>query len=88
MWHNDIGATPTHIYNETGEYTLTLRVHDDEGSTATNSAMVIIGKANSPPTNPIIDGETTGHQNIECSYTAASTDIDNDDFNFLYQDYS
>lgn len=78
-WHTNIGATPTHTYDAEGTYTVTLRVTDDEGSTATDTATVYITTANIPPTDPLLDGPTTGHKNTPYNYTAVSTDADKND---------
>ena len=56
-WHNDLGPTPTHTYNEIGDYTITLRVHDFYGGTDTDTATVHVTNSdpdtNEPPV-PII----------------------------------
>jgi len=42
IWHNDTGSTPTYVYNTGGDYTVTLRVYDDEGDTASDTALVYV----------------------------------------------
>ena len=46
-WHNNIGGKPTHTYNQEGDYTVTLRVHDYYGGTDTDTATVHITNGNS-----------------------------------------
>lgn len=48
VWHDDLGATPIHLYLTGGNYTVELRVHNDEGFTDTDTAPVGV-YAYSPP---------------------------------------
>jgi len=79
VWHEDIGANPTHTYNATGDYTVTLKVTDDEGKTDTDEITVTIAIANNPLTIITAEGTTTGDVNKEYTYTVNSTDSDSND---------
>ena len=41
-WHNDIGPNPSYTYDKAGTYTVTLRVHDNEGGTDEDTTTVDI----------------------------------------------
>ncbi|MCX6667448.1 MAG: PKD domain-containing protein, partial [Euryarchaeota archaeon] len=43
-WENDIGPNLTHIYTTPGYRTISLRVHDNGGSTAEDTAIVTVNK--------------------------------------------
>jgi len=79
VWHKDLGANPTHTYNDAGDYTVTLKVTDDEGKTDTDTATVYIIKPNNPPTIITAEGPTTGDTNTTYTYTVNSTDDNSDD---------
>lgn len=79
IWHEDIGENPTHTYNDTGEYTITLRVTDDEGKTATDTAKVYISIPSNPPIIILAEGPTTGDIITEYTYAVNSTDPDAND---------
>jgi len=79
VWHEDLGANPTHTYNATGDYTVTLKVTDDEGKTDTDEVTVTIAIANNPLTIITAEGATTGDADIEYIYTVNSTDFDSND---------
>ncbi len=83
-WHNGLGANPTHTYEAKGEYTVSLRVTDDEGSTATDTATVYITTSNNPPTQPTLDGPTFGHKQTPLDYDVVSTDLDNDTIRYIF----
>jgi len=56
------------------------------GATGEETFNVIIGIANNPPENLVIDGPLTGKQNIEYNYTASATDLDVDDMlRFIFE---
>jgi len=44
-WHNDIGSTPSYTYSNFGEYTVTLRVTDNDGLTHTDSTTATVYRA-------------------------------------------
>ena len=46
--------------------------------------LLVISKPNIPPTAPEVDGTSSGAQNTEYTYTAVSTDADNDTIQYLF----
>ncbi|MEM4258124.1 MAG: PKD domain-containing protein [Candidatus Thermoplasmatota archaeon] len=77
-WHSNIGPKPTYTYTQPGTYLVTVRVTDDENSTATDTALVTILTGNNPPTQPTITGPAYGEKNKQLEYTFVATDADND----------
>jgi len=92
-WHwnfgdgtDEYGEIVTHKYSTNGTYNVTLTVTDNMGATGKETFNVIIGIANNPPENLVIDGPLTGKQNIEYNYTASATDLDeNDMLRFIFE---
>jgi len=64
-WHINLGSAPTYTYNNPGTYIVTLKVHDNNGATDTDTTYAYIQSGNQPPvasftyspSNPTI-GET------------------------------
>ena len=81
---NGTGETTTHYYSNPGAYNITLTVKDDQGYTNTYETTVIIMQANRPPSNPEIDGPRNGTKNTNYTYTAVSTDLDNDTIRYFF----
>ena len=75
---NGNGEKTTHAYQDTGLYTVTLKVTDNKGATADDTITVQITTANRPPTKPVITGTRTGTKNILYTYMVYSTDPEND----------
>ena len=67
----------THSYENVGTYTVTLQIKTDADLTAIDQTSATIQTLNNPPTNPVVDGTTIGLSNTDYSYTAVSTDLDN-----------
>ncbi|MCX6672142.1 MAG: PKD domain-containing protein, partial [Euryarchaeota archaeon] len=81
---NGTGKTIRHSYKKVGTYTVTLMVTDNEGATNTDTTTVVITQPNRPPTKPIITGPTNGMKNTMYTFTAVSTDLDNDTINYRF----
>jgi len=73
------GPTPTHTYNEQGNYTITLKVTDNQGKTSQSSTYALITKKpNHPPNKPELVGPNKWTINTEYKLIIKATDIDND----------
>lgn len=81
---NSTEANPTHAYSSAGTYIATLIVEDNEGVIDNDTAEVIISQPNKAPTAPEVTGETTGHRNEVITYSAVSTDEENDTIKYLF----
>ena len=81
-WHIDLGVSPNYIYSEVGIYNVSLRVIDDEGSSAINTTITTIYQPNLPPTILNIIGEVNGHQNISYPYNISAFDPDGDNITY------
>jgi len=79
------GEITSYTYTSVGTYTVTLIVTDDKGGTGEESITVEIHKGNNPPTNPVVNGTTTGQKNSTYEYTALSTDADNDALCYIFK---
>lgn len=81
---NTSGQIVTHIYSEQGVYTVTLTVTDNENDTDSDTTTVVIRVQNRAPSNPTIDGPTTGHKKINYTFTVLSTDSNNDTIKYTF----
>ena len=81
---NGTGKTVTHMYSKAGTYTVTLTVSDKEGATNADTTTCVIKQPNRPPTKPIIQGTKNGPKNTTYTYTALSTDADNDVMQYTF----
>jgi peptide/nickel transport system substrate-binding protein len=81
---NGTGKTISHIYTKAGMYTVTLIVTDNEGATKTDTTTCVIKQPNRPPTIPTIEGPTNGTKNTMYTFTALSTDADNDTIQYTF----
>lgn len=78
------GEITTHTYSKEGTYNVTLTVTDNDNATDTDTITVIISLQNNPPTPPEINGPNTGNINTQNSYSAVSTDADNDTIRYFF----
>jgi len=78
--------TASHIYNEAGNYTVTLTVTDNGGKTGSDTTKAyIMEKPNNPPTKPEFKTyTTTGKKNISYNYRVVSTDPDGDKISYTF----
>lgn len=85
-WDTDWLTTPLtyHTYTTIGIYNVTLEVKDDNELTNTNTTTVTILAGNLQPTQPIVTGKKRGSKNINYTYTAVSTDPDNDTIKYTF----
>lgn len=88
LWHWDFGdgetseyQNPTHIYDEIGQYDVTLTITENNGSVAVDETKAYIELPNNPPEIPIIDGLTNGNVGKEYTYCIIGNDPDKD---YLY----
>ena len=82
------GVNPTHTYDTPGKYNVTLTVTDNNGATDTDDTTADIIIPNKIPVAPKVNGPKKGTKNTEYTYTAVSTDQDNDtiQYNFNWDD--
>jgi len=91
-WLWDFGDNSTvngmivyHSFVEAGTYTITLTVTDNRTATNTDTTSCVIRELNRPPTKPTIQGNISGTKNTLYTYTAVSTDPDNDPLQYTFQ---
>jgi len=84
-WYWDFGdgntsnvQNPSHLYDEIGQYSVTLTVTDSNDDVAMDETYVYIEMSNNPPDKPTIDGQTNGKIGTEYTYCIMGTDSDND----------
>ncbi len=78
------GEITTHDYSKNGTYAVKLTVTDDNDAADTDTISVVIGTANNPPSTPIVNGVTSGNADTKYTYTAISTDKDNDSISYTF----
>ncbi|GAH49946.1 unnamed protein product, partial [marine sediment metagenome] len=81
---NGTGRVTTHTYSNPGTYNVTLTVTDNRNAIDSYETTAIIRQPNRPPTAPIINGTKTGNKTIEYTYTAVSTDPENDTIRYFF----
>jgi len=81
---NGTEKTIRHTYLKPGTYTVTLTVTDNDGVTNSDTTSCLIKQQNRPPTKPIVTGPTSGTKNTLYTYTAFSTDADNNTIRYTF----
>jgi len=79
------GETIIHRFYTEDTFTVTLTVTDnrDGSGTDTINVTIILGP-NIPTTKPVVTGPLTGHKDIIYTYTANSTDLDNNTISYIF----
>jgi len=82
------GLNPTHLYNNSGTFTVKLTVKDNFGVTDEDETTAVIVTPNIIPDEPLVIGPQKGTKNTKYAYTASSIDGDNDtiQYNFDWDD--
>ena len=78
------GRIVNHTYTKAGSYLVKLTVTDTQGATDTDIKTCIITQQNKAPTTPDISGPTSGTKNMQYTYTALSSDSDNDSLLYTF----
>jgi len=73
------GLITSHIYNETGVFTLTINVTDDKNNKASATSKVWVQETNSGPDIPSINGSSSGVSWKKYEYKIYSEDPDGND---------
>jgi len=76
--NSSVEQNPTHIYQNDGEYSLSLVVNDDEGAYGSDIATATID-ASHPPNKPTINGSSSVKPGNNNNYTFSAIDPDGDD---------
>jgi len=69
-----LGLQTSHVYNETGIFTLTLNITDNKNNSASATSKVWVQESNNGPSLPIIDGQNKGEYWKEYIYKIYSED--------------
>lgn len=72
------GDDSSHVYTNPGTYKVILTVKDSGGKFDNDTTTVSIAMKNRAPTEPIIEGNKSGHIDKVYTYSISSTDPDND----------
>jgi hypothetical protein len=88
-WHWDFGdghtanndQNPSHVYAESGNYTVVLTVTDDNNDAVSDTTWALV--INTPPAKPSISGQTYGNEGSEYYYVVKSTDENNDEIRYI-----
>jgi len=79
------GSTADWSWDTVGEYTISLKVVDDNDQEDTDDATVTITVINTPPSKPAKpSGKINGKTDTAYTYTTSSTDSDGDQISYLF----
>ncbi|UCH72338.1 MAG: PKD domain-containing protein [Thermoplasmatales archaeon] len=79
------GKYEAHTYTEVGNYTVILKVVDDDSDDDIETTwVVILPEPNLPPNKPTLEGPKQGRTNTSHNYTVITTDPDNDTVKFAF----
>ena len=76
------GANTSHTYSTAGNYTVALRVTDDDGESAISTCTVTVNNpppSNTPPSNASIAGQSNAVRQQTITFTGSYTDPDSGD---------
>ncbi|MGL5922085.1 PKD domain-containing protein, partial [Chroococcidiopsis sp.] len=76
------GENVTHVFNNNGNYTVTVTVTDDEGVATTSSMDVTV--TNVAPTITNITGDTNTNEGTAANFSAIATDPSNDTLTYTW----
>jgi PKD repeat protein len=76
--------TPTHVYGAPGNYTVTLRVTDDDGGVGVDSLVVAVSQDNRPPVADAGGPYTASEGSMVTVDGAASTDPDGNPLSYAW----
>ncbi|NPV61381.1 MAG: PKD domain-containing protein [Methanotrichaceae archaeon] len=79
-------TSASHAWDTTGSYEVTVRATDSKGGTSgTSSPLIVAITSNSPPLSPALpSGPDSGRTRVYYSYSASTTDPDDDQLKFTF----
>jgi hypothetical protein len=78
------GMTIAHAFSFVGTYTVNLTVTDDDKAKDFDTTTCHVKYKNRSPVRPIVTGPVSGMKNTAYTYTAFSTDMDNDTIQYTF----
>ncbi len=79
------GITTTHLWSSGGVYSVRVKAKDIRGATSQWSSPLIVSiPPNKEPTQPSVDGPTTGNVGVNLQYEASATDPEGDRLYYLF----
>ena len=78
------GSTASKSWSSEGTHTIGIEVIDDNSNTDADTANVDICRPNNAPNTPDISGDTMFNVEDVCTFSAVTTDSDNDEVRYLF----